>query len=176
MSLPSCWGSIGDLTGPAVMDDRPIRPSDFAGKVVVINIWGSWCAPCRTETPELEKMFDETEPLGVAQARQPVARCLARRCFGPLVSMWLRDVSQNGDPILFDPHGVLAARAPGHRDEPPPVAETVREDLWGTRASHTGRYGQPKRRTLVVSRHCTHRCSVCPVFEPSNGPADHIMR
>jgi thiol-disulfide isomerase/thioredoxin len=63
---PQTRGSIGDLTGPALMDDRPIHLSDFAGKVVVINIWGSWCAPCRTETPELEKAFDETEPLGVA--------------------------------------------------------------------------------------------------------------
>jgi thiol-disulfide isomerase/thioredoxin len=63
---PETRGSIGDLSGPALMDDRPIRLSDFAGKVVVVNIWGSWCAPCRTETPELEKVFDETEPLGVA--------------------------------------------------------------------------------------------------------------
>jgi len=63
---PETRGSIGDLSGPALMDDRPIRLSDFAGKVVVVNIWGSWCAPCRTETPELEKVFGETEPLGVA--------------------------------------------------------------------------------------------------------------
>ncbi|MBY0289329.1 MAG: TlpA family protein disulfide reductase [Mycobacteriaceae bacterium] len=63
---PQTRGSIGDLIGPALMDDRAIHLSDFAGKVVVVNIWGSWCAPCRTETPELEKVFDETEPLGVA--------------------------------------------------------------------------------------------------------------
>jgi thiol-disulfide isomerase/thioredoxin len=63
---PWSRGSIGDLTGPALMDNRPIHLSDFAAKVVVVNIWGSWCAPCRTETPELEKVFEETEPLGVA--------------------------------------------------------------------------------------------------------------
>jgi len=63
---PETRGAIGDLTGPALMEDRQIHLSDFAGKVVVVNIWGSWCAPCRTETPELEKVFDETEPLGVA--------------------------------------------------------------------------------------------------------------
>lgn len=62
---PESRGTIGDLTGPALMDDRTIHLSDFAGKVVVINIWGSWCGPCRTETPELEKVFDETETLGV---------------------------------------------------------------------------------------------------------------
>ncbi len=40
--------------------------SKLAGKVVVVNVWGAWCAPCRTETPELEKVFTATEPLGVA--------------------------------------------------------------------------------------------------------------
>ncbi|KMO73457.1 TlpA family protein disulfide reductase [Mycolicibacterium chlorophenolicum] len=63
---PETRGSIGDLEGPALLEDRTIHLSDFDGKVVVINIWGSWCAPCRTETPELEKVFEETEPLGVA--------------------------------------------------------------------------------------------------------------
>lgn len=63
---PQSRGTIGDLSGPALMEDRTLRLSDFAGKVVVINVWGSWCAPCRTETPELEKVFDETEALGVA--------------------------------------------------------------------------------------------------------------
>lgn len=47
------------------MTDQPIHLSDFAGKVVVINVWGSWCAPCRTETPELEKVYAETAPRGV---------------------------------------------------------------------------------------------------------------
>lgn len=63
---PEARGTIGDLTGPALMENRTIHLSDFAGKVVVVNIWGSWCAPCRTETPELEKVFDDTESLGVA--------------------------------------------------------------------------------------------------------------
>ncbi len=57
---------IGDLGGIALMDYRPIAVSDFAGKVVVVNVWGAWCAPCRTETPDLEKVFTATEPLGVA--------------------------------------------------------------------------------------------------------------
>ena len=31
-----------------------IALSDYAGKVVVLNFWGSWCAPCRDEAPSLE--------------------------------------------------------------------------------------------------------------------------
>jgi thiol-disulfide isomerase/thioredoxin len=63
---PDSGGTIGDLSGPALMDDRTIHLSDFAEKVVVVNIWGSWCGPCRTETPELEKVFDNTQANGVA--------------------------------------------------------------------------------------------------------------
>ncbi|MDO3637962.1 TlpA family protein disulfide reductase [Mycolicibacterium arseniciresistens] len=63
---PDTRGTIGDLSGPDLFDDKTIGVSAFAGKVVVINIWGSWCAPCRTETPELEKVFAATERLGVA--------------------------------------------------------------------------------------------------------------
>jgi thiol-disulfide isomerase/thioredoxin len=62
---PEGRGTIGDVTGPDLMTDQPIHLSDFAGRVVVINIWGSWCAPCRTETPELEKVFTATKTLGV---------------------------------------------------------------------------------------------------------------
>jgi len=62
---PGSRGSIGDLTGPDLLSDKPIHASDYNGKILVINVWGSWCAPCRTETPELEKVFTATQPLGV---------------------------------------------------------------------------------------------------------------
>ena len=42
---PSTRGTIGDLSGPDLFTDEPIRLSDFTGKVVLINVWGSWCAP-----------------------------------------------------------------------------------------------------------------------------------
>ena len=30
--------------------------ADFGGKVVVVNLWASWCGPCRMEVPEYEKV------------------------------------------------------------------------------------------------------------------------
>jgi len=39
--------------------------ADWRGNVVVINIWGSWCAPCRAEAPTLKKVSDATRELGV---------------------------------------------------------------------------------------------------------------
>src|SRR5262245_40323018 len=38
------------------LDNTTFRLEDFHGKVVVINIWASWCGPCRREIPEYEKV------------------------------------------------------------------------------------------------------------------------
>ena len=34
---------------------------DFAGKVVLMNIWATWCVPCREEMPALVKFVKETK-------------------------------------------------------------------------------------------------------------------
>lgn len=38
------------------IDSGSFRLADFHGKVVVINLWASWCGPCRREIPEYEKV------------------------------------------------------------------------------------------------------------------------
>lgn len=38
---------------------------DAAGRVLVVNVWGSWCAPCRAEAPALKKISDEYTEQGV---------------------------------------------------------------------------------------------------------------
>src|SRR5699024_12033117 len=65
---PSQRGTIGNLHGPALMaegDARQISLSDFDGEVVVINLWGSWCGPCRGEVPDLQKVHEATQDQGV---------------------------------------------------------------------------------------------------------------
>ena len=39
-----------------MIDGGSFRLADFPGKVVVINLWASWCGPCRREVPEYEKV------------------------------------------------------------------------------------------------------------------------
>lgn len=64
---PQARGRPGPLSGPDLLDpDRTISLGDFGGQVVVINIWGQWCAPCRTEMPELQQVYDATRSDGVA--------------------------------------------------------------------------------------------------------------
>jgi thiol-disulfide isomerase/thioredoxin len=44
--------------------DDPAGP--FAGHVVVINVWGQWCGPCRAEVTQLQRVYDATRADGVA--------------------------------------------------------------------------------------------------------------
>jgi thiol-disulfide isomerase/thioredoxin len=43
-----------------------ISLTQLRGRVVILNAWGSWCAPCRAEAPALESVFRDTYPKGVS--------------------------------------------------------------------------------------------------------------
>ena len=62
---PAERGTVSDLSGENLAGDGTLALSDYAGKVVVLNFWGSWCSPCRAEAPELEQAAAALAPLGV---------------------------------------------------------------------------------------------------------------
>ncbi len=39
--------------------------SDYKGNVVMLNIWATWCAPCRAEMPSMQKLHEEFAPKGL---------------------------------------------------------------------------------------------------------------
>ena len=41
------------------LDKGSFRLSDFSGKVLVVNLWATWCGPCRREVPDYEKVRKE---------------------------------------------------------------------------------------------------------------------
>ena len=43
----------------------PIKLGDYSGKVLLVNLWATWCGPCRMETPELVKLNKEFKDRGV---------------------------------------------------------------------------------------------------------------
>ena len=63
------WGLKRSMRGAIVVGDRvpefsmttfdgqTIKTSDFAGKVIVVNFWASWCKPCEQEARELEQAY-----------------------------------------------------------------------------------------------------------------------
>jgi thiol-disulfide isomerase/thioredoxin len=64
---PDSRGRPGPISGPELTDpSKTVSLDDFKGDVVVVNVWGQWCGPCRSETRELQKAFDATKAKGVA--------------------------------------------------------------------------------------------------------------
>ena len=53
-----------DLSGPT-LDGGTFTLADHRGEVVVLNVWASWCAPCRAEAPTLAALSAELEDSGV---------------------------------------------------------------------------------------------------------------
>ncbi|WP_432134351.1 MULTISPECIES: TlpA family protein disulfide reductase [unclassified Streptomyces] len=53
-----------DLSGETIGGER-LSVADYKGKVVVLNVWGSWCAPCRAEAPNFEKVYQDLKGQGV---------------------------------------------------------------------------------------------------------------
>lgn len=46
------------------LDGDAWKLSEASGKVVVVNVWASWCGPCRTEAPELAKVWESYQGSG----------------------------------------------------------------------------------------------------------------
>ena len=39
--------------------------ADYKGEVVLLNLWATWCAPCRVEMPSMERLYRELGPEGL---------------------------------------------------------------------------------------------------------------
>jgi len=44
---------------------QPIKLSNYSGKVLLVNLWATWCGPCRRETPELVRLHKEYQGRGL---------------------------------------------------------------------------------------------------------------
>ncbi|MBC8090849.1 MAG: TlpA family protein disulfide reductase [Pseudonocardia sp.] len=59
-------GRVTGIAGESLL--RPgetVGLEDYAGQVVVLNIWGSWCGPCREEMPDLQFVQDSVDGVAV---------------------------------------------------------------------------------------------------------------
>lgn len=80
----------------ADLADQPAPLQQFAGQPVVINLWATWCPPCRREMPVLEAaQADQRDRMHFVFANQGEP--------GPVVSDYLQDEALNLDNVLLDP-------------------------------------------------------------------------
>jgi thiol-disulfide isomerase/thioredoxin len=88
-------------TGPAPafqlasMAGKNVSLNQYRGQVVMINFWASWCGPCRTEMPILEKLHTKYKPMGFTMIGVNVEPD------STLAATWLKATPVTF-PILFD--------------------------------------------------------------------------
>jgi thiol-disulfide isomerase/thioredoxin len=63
---PDKRGDPLELAGPKI-GGGTLDLTAYRGKVVLLNVWGSWCGPCRQEAPYLQAAWDQLKPLGDVQ-------------------------------------------------------------------------------------------------------------
>src|SRR5262249_13836457 len=82
------------------MNGKPMKLSDYRGRVVVLNFWASWCPPCVAETPSLNNLQTRLEQgggliLGVNVDEDPAAYQKFLVAHGVIFPTW-RDPSVKG--------------------------------------------------------------------------------
>jgi peroxiredoxin len=119
---------------------RPARFSDYRGKVVLLNIWATYCIPCRTEMPAIERLSHRLAgtdfhvlAVSVDVVDSTAVDAFVRQ-FGLTFDVWhdqpgltQRLYQTTGVPETFviDRHGVIVKKAIGAMDWDDPVNEIL---------------------------------------------------
>lgn len=124
------------------LDGEQVSLADFRGKVVVVNVWGSWCGPCRAEAPMLAQASRDLAGKGVVflgiDSRDPskdAAKAFVRRFDIPYASLYDQQgatllafhgtLTPNSVPstVVVDPQGRVAGSVLGN------LSRTTLDDL-----------------------------------------------
>jgi thiol-disulfide isomerase/thioredoxin len=127
---------VDDFSGK-LLDGSDFSAGQLDGAVAVVNVWGSWCAPCRTEAPALRQVATDFADEGVAflglnvRDNDAAAKAFERRFEIPYPSLTSDDspaaslafanmLSTTAVPmtVVLDPQRRIAARVVGEVSEP----------------------------------------------------------
>jgi thiol-disulfide isomerase/thioredoxin len=138
---------VKEVTGE-LLDGGTYDVTQDRGKVVVVNFWGSWCAPCRAEADDLEQVYQATKAKGVSfigvdsRDDKDSAKAFVRGRatypsiydFGGKVALKF-DVTQSSTPstLILDRQGriAIALRTATTRTELEPLVEKIAGEMTG---------------------------------------------
>jgi thiol-disulfide isomerase/thioredoxin len=97
--IPQAKRATAPTFSGTLLDGDRFASSSLSGKVAVINFWGSWCPPCRVETPEFQQVHSEDPDVAFLGVNVKDDKQLAR------AFVTSKDITF---PSLFDPRGEVA--------------------------------------------------------------------
>ncbi|MEU9119613.1 TlpA disulfide reductase family protein [Streptomyces sp. NPDC048506] len=119
-----------DLSGETTTG-KQLDVADYKGKVVILNVWGSWCGPCIAEAPNFVKVAKETSGKGV----QFVG--INTRDSEKSQATSFEEEHKVPYPSLFDPTGRLMLRFPKGSLNPQSIPSTIAIDRHGKIAARS---------------------------------------
>jgi len=86
------------------LDEPPVRRtlSDYSGSVVLLNLWATWCAPCRVEMPNIERLHRAYAPRGL----KVIAVSVDDPGMDPQIRSFVKQFGLTFE-VLHDPEGQL---------------------------------------------------------------------
>jgi thiol-disulfide isomerase/thioredoxin len=130
-TLKAADRTAGPELAGRTLEGAKLDVASYQGKVVVLNVWGSWCPPCRQEAPNFAKVAKDTAAKGVQfvgiNTRDTSTR--PARAF--------EETFQVPYPSLYDPAGKLMLRFPKGTLNPQAIPSTVVLDRRGRVAARS---------------------------------------
>lgn len=104
-SAPPTVGSPAPEYAATALDGSPFALADLRGKVVLLNVWATWCAPCVREMPGLQALHADYETDGLVVLGTSIDR-------GSAEDDVRRFIEEHGITfrILLDPDGTIETR------------------------------------------------------------------
>jgi cytochrome c biogenesis protein CcmG, thiol:disulfide interchange protein DsbE len=104
-------------------DDRgvPVSLERYRGQIVLMNLWASWCPPCRAEMPDLQRLAHDYERdgiriIGVNEGESPQRAAAFADSLGIHFPIWIDTAQRYGrtytalglpTTVILDPRGVV---------------------------------------------------------------------
>jgi len=125
-----------------LLGDGEFSSKQLDGDVAVLNFWGSWCAPCRVETPEFQQVYVDVKDKGVSFLGLNVKETSEQFALAFVDRFGIQF------PSLYDPRGEVALAFRGYPANA--IPSTIVLDRRGRVAAvYTGSVTQQNLRTVI---------------------------
>ena len=105
---------LNQVSGDSLMEEgTEITLSDYEGQVVVLNAWGQWCAPCRSESDDLQIIHEELQTAGNGDTPGGTVLGINVRDYSREIAQDFTEDNGLTFPSIYDPPFMSAAQLGG---------------------------------------------------------------